>query len=621
MILQGSQRRHFYRIFDTFIVYARDYLAERGIIEPKSGPQVMPGAKDVQAIVDAIWGEGGHFEVIDAFEHDPRVTLNRNDKNVVSSWREGIYGSFTAFREGNDVIFLYADYAFCVRGITEEIDEAVPHFPAVLNTVIAPFDGLITYLVLMMCNPMEFSPETQQSMRAFFNDCKDNGRYVRTARQFMKIAAVARATQARDDEEHESMRAELAAHGDDMLEGEHRGELAGLDWEERMRRVDEARREASDLIDKMFALSLIREQCLNGRPQESEAKTIAKYGVNLLRKIAESRGVEGHLSRQELIDYFMGVFPPDAETTLLQSRLLGFDKLQALCKLTQAGGRLHVRSDGSTPLEDTPQPVFPWVAYFREPGGFVASTPRELIDALADTDWDAEFERARRLEEALSWLVIAVEMRGVIEKGEAFGALAERFRDVPVEEATEALMRRQNNALIDIVVDTVDGVEYLAAPDLYDPDTDSLRDEKIRQILEAREGIEPCWPATGDAQVNVLATSMSRPEVQALIRYLDEHVPDGKNNDMANGEGDLLYADLTWSSIITVMRTTDDGGPNVVRFLKELSGSPAQFKRLSDLALKALQTIPLYGLNGHSFADHYSKAATIKKPRLMYYEV
>ena len=144
MILQGSQRRHFYRIFDTFIVYARDYLAERGIIEPKSGPQVMPGAKDVQAIVDAIWGEGGHFEVIDAFEHDPRVTLNRNDKNVVSSWREGIYGSFTAFREGNDVIFLYGDYAFCVRGITREIDRDA-RLPELAKGVIVPFDGLITY--------------------------------------------------------------------------------------------------------------------------------------------------------------------------------------------------------------------------------------------------------------------------------------------------------------------------------------------------------------------------------------------------------------------------------------------------------------------------------------------
>ena len=82
-----------------------------------------------------------------------------------------------------------------------------------------------------------------------------------------------------------------------------------------------------------------------------------------------------------------------------------------------------------------------------------------------------------------------------------------------------------------------------------------------------------------------------------------------------------IISRLGENGIDSVVEVPDPLPPvDILRRLNE-DGFVRFFMVCSEKAGKALQTIPLYGLNGHSFADHYSKAATIKKPRLMYYEV
>lgn len=100
-------------------------------------------------LLDAVFGEGGHLEAVDAYVDASRDKLSGEELDIALDWRHAVGAEFDVVRRGEDVFFLTGSYAIAVRGITHELDDRLLDLPTRAFTYLVPFQGQITYLTVV----------------------------------------------------------------------------------------------------------------------------------------------------------------------------------------------------------------------------------------------------------------------------------------------------------------------------------------------------------------------------------------------------------------------------------------------------------------------------------------
>lgn len=237
-LLKESQRRYLH-ILHEFMLYATDYFRARDLDVFGHELGGVSTIKGVGEIIEAVWGEGGHLEVIDAFLQDPCVKLDQSDEKVVASWREGILDDFIVFRSGSDTVFFYGDYAFSVLG-AENVLDSQEECPCKLRAIIVPFEDHITCLAFLAAYPNAFVG-TQASLMDDLRRARERGVLIRSGREFERVSSEAREAYRGGRKNPWFLDEEVRRSKEETPYGCHVSELAGLSWEERKRRLYELR--------------------------------------------------------------------------------------------------------------------------------------------------------------------------------------------------------------------------------------------------------------------------------------------------------------------------------------------------------------------------------------------
>ena len=599
MVLTTQQRKHLFRVFNQFIRFARRYLDERGLISPGFDMARRPHADELREIVEAIWGEGGHKEVFDAFKVDPDVKLSERDRNLVlSDWRDAFLDTFVVWRRGNDTLLIFDEYAFAVRGIEEEIDEALPELPVRVRCALVPFGPAITYLVLMDTVQTRFSNDFKASLPARVDAMEEWGHIAYIPNQYERLAPEARENRRRNDERYLYEGAKDEEFLGPLSAGEHRGVLAGLSWEERQRRFAEDSQAILDAWDPAYVREALAKRCLKGRPQRALPDIVGRYGLTRLREIAFDLGLMERVSKEELVDFLVGAHPVRGPEVLKFFCRLGPDFLSSLRRVVEAGGLMPLDlaaiEEGT---DDLPVAVFPWLSYFRQGTVYVVVAPDELVRALEGCDWDAWERTAAAIDDAISWLSVALTYRGVIELSEATAAACGRFSGVEAGELEMALRQRMASQVSQHLVEVVEGVTYLIAEDYLVPREEGFDDlvldlEGIHATLAGRAGIEARWPTAEEGASDIVLTCLELPEVRSLMQYLDAHVPDDAD--------DFLFASIVLGAIISVSRLGVAPLDELEGLVHALGKAVEQERRILELAGEALEVLPNRLLNGQT---------------------
>ena len=565
MVLTTQQRKHLFRVFNQFIRFARRYLDERGLISPGFDMMRRPHADELREIVEAIWGEG-----------------------VLADWRDAFLDTFVVWRRGNDTLLVFDEYAFAVRGIEEEIDELLPELPVRVRCALVPFGPAITYLVLMDTVQTRFSNDFKASLPARIDAMEEWGHIAYIPNQYERLAPEARENRRRNDERYLHEGARDVEFLGPLSPGEHRGALSGLSWEERRRRFAEDSQAILDVWDPAYVREALSKRCLKGRPQRALHDIIGRYGLTRLRGIALECGLRERVPKEELDGY---------EIVRFFCRL-GHGFLSSLRQVVEAGGLMPLDlaaiEEGT---DELPVPVFPWLSYFRQGALYVVVAPDELVRALEGCDWDAWERAAEAIDEAVSWLSVALTYRGVIELSEATVAACERFSDVDADELQAALRQRMVTQVSQHLVEEVEGVTYLIAEDYLVPREEGFDDlvldlEGFRRTLDSRAGIPARWPTVEEGATDITLTCLELPEVRSLMQYLDAHVPDD--------EDDFLFASIVLGAIISVLRLGVAPPDELEGLVHALGKTAEQKRRILKLAREALEVLPNRLLNGQT---------------------
>ena len=263
---------------------------------------------------------------------------------------------------------------------------------------------------------------------------------------------------------------------------------------------------------------------------------------------------------------------------------------------------------------------------------FVFVIPHETMNVLDGFDWEqceyfcTNFERSVDIAEAL------VSLRGAVSMDEAYDEFRRCYPDgfSSIDFAEGVHSAWESDLSLYEIVD-LDGEEYLAHhlivdyPDERDSvddggvaadgtgdafdDDNAFDDSFLQMILQLREGKVP--RPLGDLRTltDVEAWKSSLPAVRAMRSYLDEHVPDGKD--------DYFFAEDVTAELVSAMSFGVAGTKSVDIYYSILEDyglrlNEAHFMKVVDLLMNMSNAIPVWTNNGWA-PNELHEAQTGKK--------
>ena len=591
MVLQNAQRKRFYRIFNNFIVFARDRLVERGVLPQKMATNRMPSFEDLQRIEKAVWGEG-RLDVIDEFV-DEAFGLPRADLKACAAWKQGILETFYVCRRGHDVLFsLEDDYVFAVRGITHEIDDDMAVLPDIVDCVLVPFDGVITYLVCLGTHQIGIDKKDVEAIAKDVDRARNEGHFAKTERQFALLAPKAAEAAEASRQKHERERAEYEEHGDDVLEGQHQALISKL------REVGEGEPSMDDLHNAIRATvselvtNTIESACLRGKTVTSLEQVLWRYTVEKLRKV-EVSGMAPRLKKAELVSLLRSRFLEEAELAVKDPLRLGARCMSDLADLCEEGGVRHIRLEEVENPENLPVPATAYINYFHDGDDYVVVVPEEIVAIFSGMDFDDVRARMKLFQAAEKYLAFVSDARGLIPLDEAIEGLAERFHGLDKEGTKRVLEAGKSMPVAEL-----DDEKYVVAVDLIywsDKDKGLVLDKDVaRKILEEQVGKPPYWPNEEDAYHSVYDMAKNIDEGRALMGFLETHVPDDAD--------DVTFPFEYMKWIVAYTLAPLDPQKNVDTLTEIVNGvalNAAQAHRVTELIIALINVLPKRVLNGY----------------------
>ena len=176
MILAPHEAERFYRIWFALLNYANQ---ERQIVPDL--PPIVPGrgvsSKAILPIRKAVWADD---TLRQAFIAENPVHLTPADLALASSWENRISGRFFVLKHLKKYsVFLQnaqgdSPHAYGVLGPLSPLAEVVgPYLPVMIDAVLLPFEGKITYDGLIAPYSISFGPGVRADLNDTFRAAKE----------------------------------------------------------------------------------------------------------------------------------------------------------------------------------------------------------------------------------------------------------------------------------------------------------------------------------------------------------------------------------------------------------------------------------------------------------------
>ena len=365
-------------------------------------PELLSGGHLAQDVLpeaaDIVWAEGGDLTLIDAFVKTNPGKLNRTDLRQVFSWKKALRADFCFCRHGKDTVLLAGDYAFCVRGTDQELDDAYSQYPMYAQTVILPYDGVLAHVGFAIVTPIEEDLDVWGQRLVSAVDLLSERRHlIRTERQFLQVSGSV-------ETGGEPYLPRLLPH-DEMGAG--------------IKPVDDARLSTTYLTDE--DIEEFEDCTLMAEPTCDYHDILMLHSREQLRQIAWSKDIV--FDTNELLamtdDELATRIAEDQLVTdtdiLIRATSLGHEVVETLRRVHDADGMLKV--------DLVEEHVRPWEFFelesvlflFRYLGSYYFVMPYNVLSALDDIDWNYHIACARRIDAAIVDLESIVRERGAVE--------------------------------------------------------------------------------------------------------------------------------------------------------------------------------------------------------------
>lgn len=596
MILQNADARRFQKLFYGLL----DSVAPS--IDLPSTPRYpceRLSATQLGDLVEYIWGTSDSRDLIDDFVTRNPLRFNRTDLHEVQSWKDGLYGIFFVVREGRNVLFLNGTHALAIRGIRDEIDQELDlRLPTAVWSLVLPFGRLLTHGTVADIVPFDIGADEQRILTEAIAQTQEEGRLVTTARDFLvRTSELQNGQRALVEGSGEYANLWLDAWHASVPSSEYGtpvdqfpGALAGLSAARRAEAIeahDEYVRENLSFEERQHEVDdlrhLIKEECTQGPLAWTLKQAMQSLDSDRLRLLAERHGLpceEDAVDPDKLVRALAQQEDRGAAAFLYEAMLCGPEVVSEVHDLYKADG-LSTFYDYRSSLERVPHAAFPALQLFYRDQTFSAIMPREVRDALSHASWDDCLQRAKALDEAYLYLGALQDMRGVVPVEEALDAalafaplatrddllatIDERLRRgwgaveafsfdggryfvesmIMLEDILGSQIDEQAGAsgksmreMIERMADHLDDVRSLA---------DKSDHATALAILREQQGKPPCEPSREIVDHGVTGATLRTPEAEALIAYLDEHVPEGQD--------DYAFATDATRALVDTIRT------------------------------------------------------------------
>lgn len=600
MILDNKSTRRFEKLYTSFITYANDRL---DLIDDVLDDYGRLDFDESYTVAMEAFDTNKDQGLVADYIRDNPDNLSRTDLREISQFEHAIAGTFFVMREGRDVVFYIPGFKIAVRGFTSEIDTMLEDgVPALVETILLPFESTIVFALViesMYTKLLEqMDPEVLEALKVGTRTIRSARDFIRYESAIEKSIAVADGLIFDDKDDYELDEDHLA---DDELEGQHRGPLAGLRGKERIQAKERMEEESNHLMNTTafdFSLRLSSPEM----PPTTLRELYLAADISTLERLAETKGIVSDatsMDKEELVDALLPHYTPTAERLLSILRVKGPHQLALAREVFEAGGQLEItRQNASEHARLTPEvsPIF-----FRRAtdDSIVVTMMDEVTAILAGTDWDAEAEAAERLDTAKRYFEALVELRGV----DVFDEALEEYRayvgdpDKMADEDDLITMLYFNGyeGSTDFFAIDIDDTTMLVDTYLLNVVDGTVDEESIRRIIQLQAD-KPKRPLTPDMlECDRLSTWKEQEitEVQDLLGYLDEHVPDGKN--------DLDFADeLCDMILIEAQMPTKTHDYTFCMRQCDFYVSRAQVEHLEDLIIEAVNHQPCWINRGWS---------------------
>ncbi|MDO4796978.1 MAG: hypothetical protein Q4A01_03050 [Coriobacteriales bacterium] len=618
MILPSNQGRRFCKLFYGLL----DNLApELGFRSTPRYPCDELSDDDICDLVMHIWGEPGHRDLIDDFVARNPLRFNRTDLRQIEAWKDGLFGCFAIVRDGRDTVFLYGGHAFVVRGIREEVDDVVGSpLPMAGYSVLLPCDVLITYGACVLQEPVE-SILVQDSLLQQVQAATQAGRRVSTARALRTTAEDARLA----EQEHPTVTVAAPlpldpfALDDRPIPNQHCGALADLTGQEREKAIkdhDQRMRDGLSGEERALRYDTLRDdidaECVDGGFAWTLEQAVGALDEDDLYALAKRVGLDSRKAGQELAQECVRVVSTNSEALLYPAILMGPEAVRDVQRVDDYDGVLRM-SDMGPALLDVPHAYPPATLLYHRDDEFVCLMPRDAQGLLRHVNWNDSVARAQRIDLAVRYVEVAVELRGVTLKDQIFEEALEYARGVTAKELDDAMAQRGHMMTLALFPIEQGGTTYLvdeevvfgeylerAIQDMRDirvhnllaDRTQTERDfQVIDDVLSAQQGKPPCIPNKAQLELGVVEATLRISQVQALVAFFDKNVPDGYD--------DYRFADDAMAAIVRCCRMMGDL-EGIFSTLRAYGFVPTQeqLDKMLDPLKDFLDAIPMWTHNG-----------------------
>lgn len=176
MQLDPSQVSRFYEIWFPLLRFVN---SQRKLLNDSR----LKGAwnpADAAILRDALWTDD---KLLDSFVQRNPANLSEDDLGIVRSWRRRVAGTFLIVKHlkkysvfvSNDTADSGQSKVYGVLGLSSPLDETMFELPCMVDTVLIPFEGRITYDSLFTSYPIVFGKNIRGTLNRDYQDAKKRG--------------------------------------------------------------------------------------------------------------------------------------------------------------------------------------------------------------------------------------------------------------------------------------------------------------------------------------------------------------------------------------------------------------------------------------------------------------
>ncbi|MDO4806704.1 MAG: SEC-C metal-binding domain-containing protein [Coriobacteriales bacterium] len=576
----------FFRLFDLLGVYAHHRLRVVSDDEFFNG-EPPRGISEVgeRLTTDELWKS---LDIIDDYVRENPDNLSAADLDRVKKWSCAHTAIvYIARCKDGKLRFLADEYAVEVCGMSVDIASALPRIPVLARTTLLPFDDYVVYDQMLEQLPFEPDQKILDVFQKSLDEALAAGRIIRTGQEFCDVVPAIRKKKVEDELERFRQDIEMEERANGLLEGQHRGALAGLGEEEREEVI---RRHMKELHpdDGDGPLSRKRhliDSCLPGEPvfglqeiEELYAKVTRQKIQASAEKLIEdfqSHGKAGADGLKRALAFRDELQSTNAFEQTAKNEVVRFQdpshlqhiinnlvepQIERMRILAEEGGYRTCPDDPLPSPDVVPVSVEGLCCLFHTEGTFHVVMPREVVPLARKLDWEQAFSHARYLRRVSAYFECVTELRGIVELEEALDEFVRNFDDGShsKDEVYETLLDCMEDEQVGATLLQTDEGEYLLHYELLamyqeNREEDPYPDEYVMEgpLTDLLAGLlniqssKKSRPVTEEmvSYDSLFSWRQAQPPALALRTFLDEHVPDD--------EDDYFFADGVMEELLT----------------------------------------------------------------------